>query len=143
MELYQAKLMVLHAAYQIEHDMDFMRQFATSVTVLARGQVIADGSVAEELARAQRRLGEMAEMGLGLAGALIPPFLAWLYGYYIRKMNPVILAGACAGGRNSTPSLNGIQEISGSAIAAVAYPVPYAVTSALVLILGYISMVFS
>jgi putative transport protein len=80
---------------------------------------------------------------LGLAGALVPPFVAWLYGYFLRKMNPVILAGACAGGRNSTPSLNGIQEISGSAIAAVAYPVPYAVTSALVLILGYIAMVFS
>ena len=31
----------------VEHDMDFMRAFATSVTVLARGQVIAEGSVAE------------------------------------------------------------------------------------------------
>jgi urea transport system ATP-binding protein len=31
----------------VEHDMDFMRAFATSVTVLARGQVIAAGSVAE------------------------------------------------------------------------------------------------
>ncbi|MGB7971929.1 MAG: hypothetical protein WCF31_08175 [Candidatus Deferrimicrobiaceae bacterium] len=80
---------------------------------------------------------------LGLLGALVPPFIAWLYGYYVRKMNPVILAGACAGGRNSTPGLNGIQDASGSAIAAVAYPVPYAVTSALVLILGYIAMVFS
>jgi putative transport protein len=80
---------------------------------------------------------------LGLLGALAPPFIAWLYGYYLRKMNPVILAGACAGGRNSTPGLNGIQEISGSAIAAVAYPVPYALTSALMLILGYIAMVFS
>jgi putative transport protein len=80
---------------------------------------------------------------LGFLGALLPPFVAWLYGYYVRKMNPVILAGACAGGRNSTPGLNGIQEISGSAISAVAYPVPYALTSALVLILGYIAMVFS
>ncbi len=80
---------------------------------------------------------------IGLAGALIPPFLAWLYGYYIRKMNPVILAGACAGGRNSTPALNGIQDSSGSAISAVAYPVPYALTSAVVLILGYMAMVFS
>ncbi|MBW2511043.1 MAG: transporter [Deltaproteobacteria bacterium] len=80
---------------------------------------------------------------LGLMGALLPPFIAWLYGYYVRKMNPVILAGACAGGRNSTPGLNGIQDSSKSAIAAVGYPVPYAVTSALVLILGYIAMVFS
>ncbi|ATQ28902.1 urea ABC transporter ATP-binding protein [Rhodococcus ruber Chol-4] len=29
----------------VEHDMDFMRAFATSVTVLARGRVIADGTV--------------------------------------------------------------------------------------------------
>ncbi|MFA0087170.1 transporter [Vibrio sp. 10N.286.49.C2] len=80
---------------------------------------------------------------LGLLGALVPPFLAWIYGYYFRKMNPVVLAGACAGGRNSTPALNGIQELSQSGIAAVAYPVPYALTSAIVLILGYIAMVFS
>jgi putative transport protein len=80
---------------------------------------------------------------LGLLGSQMPPFLAWLYGHYVRKMNPIILAGACAGGRNSTPTLFGVQDISQSAIAAVAYPVPYALTSALVLILGYIAMVFS
>jgi putative transport protein len=80
---------------------------------------------------------------LGLIGALVPPFLAWLYGLYVRKMNPIILAGACAGGRNSTPTLNGVQDVSQSAICAVAYPVPYALTSCLVLILSYIAMVFS
>ena len=58
-------------------------------------------------------------------------------------MNPIILGGACAGGRNHTPSLNGLQDVSQSAIAAVAYPVPYALTSCLVLILGYMAMVFS
>jgi urea transport system ATP-binding protein len=31
----------------VEHDMDFMRSFATSVTVLAGGKVLAEGSVAE------------------------------------------------------------------------------------------------
>ena len=80
---------------------------------------------------------------LGLLGALVPPFIGWLYGYYFRKMNVIILAGACAGGRNSTPALNGVQDISKSAICAVAYPVPYALTSAIILILGYIAMVFS
>lgn len=80
---------------------------------------------------------------LGLLGALVPPFLAFLYGHYLRKMNPVLLAGACAGGRNSTPALFGLQDISGSAIAAVGYPVPYALTSAVVLILGYLAMVLS
>jgi len=80
---------------------------------------------------------------LGLLGALVPPFIAWIYGYYFRKMNPVMCAGACAGGRNSTPALFGLQDISGSAIAAVGYPVPYALTSAVVLILGYMAMVFA
>jgi len=80
---------------------------------------------------------------LGLLGSQMPPFLGWLYGHYVRKMNPIILAGACAGARNSTPTLFGVQDVSQSAIAAVAYPVPYALTSALVLILGYIAMVFS
>ena len=31
----------------VEHDMEFMRSFATSVTVLARGQVLAEGTVEE------------------------------------------------------------------------------------------------
>ncbi|MGW0019423.1 urea ABC transporter ATP-binding protein UrtD [Rhodococcus sp. NPDC003382] len=31
----------------VEHDMDFMRAFATSVTVLARGKIIAEGTVEE------------------------------------------------------------------------------------------------
>ena len=37
----------------VEHDMEFMRSFATSVTVLARGKVIAEGSVAEVQANPQ------------------------------------------------------------------------------------------
>jgi putative transport protein len=78
-----------------------------------------------------------------LIGALVPPLLAWLYGLYVRKMNPIILAGGCAGSRNSTPTLNGVQDVSQSAISAVAYPVPYALTSALLLIFSYIAMVFS
>lgn len=80
---------------------------------------------------------------LGLLGALAPPFLAWLYGLYIRKMNPAVLAGACAGARNSTPAMKAAQDISQSSIPAVGYPVPYALTSAIVLILGYLAMVLS
>ncbi|WP_233496477.1 aspartate:alanine exchanger family transporter [Corallincola holothuriorum] len=80
---------------------------------------------------------------LGLLGALVPPLLAWLYGLYVRKMNPMILAGACAGGRNSTPAMKGAQDACGSSIPAVGYPVPYALTSMLVLIFGYLAMVMS
>ena len=48
----------------VEHDMDFMREFATSVTVLARGQVIAEGSVAEVQANPK-----VQEVYLGTAAA--------------------------------------------------------------------------
>ncbi|MCP3944538.1 MAG: transporter [Desulfobacteraceae bacterium] len=79
----------------------------------------------------------------GLLGALVPPILAWIYGLYFRKMNPAILQGAVAGARNHTPSMKAAQEICQSDIPAVGYPVPYAITSALVLILGYLTMVLS
>ena len=39
----------------VEHDMDFMRSFATSVTVLARGRVLAEGTVAEVQATRRSR----------------------------------------------------------------------------------------
>ncbi|ARV73166.1 aspartate:alanine exchanger family transporter [Vibrio campbellii] len=80
---------------------------------------------------------------LGVTAALVPPLLAWLYGLYFRKMNPAILAGACAGGRNSTPAMKGAQDASQSDMPAIGYPVPYALTSVLVLILGYVAMVIS
>ncbi|WP_309107350.1 urea ABC transporter ATP-binding protein UrtD [Arthrobacter sp.] len=41
----------------IEHDMDFVREFATSVTVLAAGKVLSEGSVAE--VQADRRVQEV------------------------------------------------------------------------------------
>ncbi|TFV58833.1 urea ABC transporter ATP-binding protein UrtD [Mycobacterium sp. PS03-16] len=50
----------------VEHDMDFMRAFATSVTVLARGQVIAEGTVAE--VQANPRVQEVY-LGTAAAGA--------------------------------------------------------------------------
>ncbi|MCG9728716.1 transporter [Shewanella sp. Isolate13] len=78
---------------------------------------------------------------LGLTAALVPPLLAWLYGLYVRKMNPAILAGACAGGRNSTPAMKGAQDACQSDMPAVGYPVPYALTSMIVLVLGYLTMV--
>ena len=53
-----------HTVVVVEHDMDFMRAFATSVTVLARGQVIAEGSVAEVQANPK-----VQEVYLGTAAA--------------------------------------------------------------------------
>ncbi|MEV0106215.1 urea ABC transporter ATP-binding protein UrtD [Nocardia sp. NPDC050799] len=51
----------------VEHDMDFMRSFATSVTVLARGAVLAEGTVAEVQADPA-----VQEAYLGTAAAAAP-----------------------------------------------------------------------
>lgn len=48
----------------VEHDMDFMRMFATSVTVLAGGRVLAEGTVAEVQANPR-----VQEVYLGTAAA--------------------------------------------------------------------------
>ncbi len=80
---------------------------------------------------------------IGLAGATVPPCLAFIFGRYVLKLNSVIDAGACAGARNSTPALNALMDQSKSTIGATPYPVTYALTSALVLISGYLAMVLS
>ncbi|GAA4989979.1 urea ABC transporter ATP-binding protein UrtD [Kineococcus glutinatus] len=53
----------------VEHDMDFMRRFATSVTVLAQGRVLSEGTVAQVQADPA-----VQEVYLGTtAGAARPP----------------------------------------------------------------------
>jgi len=80
---------------------------------------------------------------IGTLAALVPPFLSFLYGHYVMKMNSVVLAGACAGARNSTPSLQALSEQAQSSVGAIPYPVTYALTSAMVLISGYLAMILS
>jgi putative transport protein len=80
---------------------------------------------------------------IGVAGALIPPFIAFWVGIKVFKLNSIIADGATTGARNSTPGLNAIIEESKSSVAAVPYPVSYALTTVLALISGYFSMIFS
>ncbi|MBL3551344.1 aspartate:alanine exchanger family transporter [Rhodovulum sulfidophilum] len=80
---------------------------------------------------------------IGTAGALIPPLIAFWVGIKVFGLNSVISDGATTGGRNSTPGLNAIIEESGSSVAAVPYPVSYALTTVLALIGGYFSMILS
>ena len=61
----------------------------------------------------------------------------------IFKLNSIIAAGASAGARNSTPGLNAICAESKSAVAAVPYPLTYAITTVTALIGGYVAMVLS
>lgn len=80
---------------------------------------------------------------IGTAGALIPPLIAFWVGIKVFGLNSIIADGATTGGRNSTPGLNAIIEESGSSVAAVPYPVSYALTTVLALIGGYFSMILS
>jgi len=80
---------------------------------------------------------------IGIAGALIPPFIAFWIGIKIFGLNSIIAAGSATGARNSTPGLNAIMEESDSSVAAIPYPVSYAFTTVLALIGGYFSMILS
>ncbi len=80
---------------------------------------------------------------IGTLGALVPPFIAFVVGHKMFKLNSVVAAGAAAGGRNHTASLNAVCAESKSAVAAVPYPLTYAITTVLALIGGYLAMMLS
>ncbi|MDH3593329.1 MAG: hypothetical protein OEM93_00615 [Rhodospirillales bacterium] len=80
---------------------------------------------------------------IGTLAALVPPFVAFVIGIKVFKLNSIIAAGATTGARNSTPGLNAIVAESNSAVAAVPYPVTYAMTTVLALIGGYLAMILS
>ena len=80
---------------------------------------------------------------IGTTAALVPPFIAFVIGIKVFKLNSVVAAGASTGARNSTPGLNAICDESKSSVAAVPYPLTYALTTVLALIGGYLSMILS
>ena len=79
-------------------------------------------------------------LAIGLLAGLVPPLVAWAVGRRLLALNPAVLLGAICGARHSTPALRAAQEVSGSAVPAIGYPVAYAVSSVLVLVLGYLAL---
>jgi len=80
---------------------------------------------------------------LGLVCAVVPSFISWVVGLYVLKMDPIVLAGAVSGARNSTTAMKAISDRSKSSIPSVGYPVPYAVSTVVFLVYGYIAMLLS
>lgn len=80
---------------------------------------------------------------IGTTAALLPVVVAYIVGLKVFGMNSVTCDGACTGARNATPGLNAIAEQSKSSVAAVAFPLTYAVTTVLALIGGYVAMILS
>ncbi len=84
--------------------------------------------------------GVLEILAIGVTAALVPPLVAWVVGLKLLKLNAAVLMGALCGARFSTPALRAAQEETGSAVPAVGYPVPYAVTAVLVLVAGYLAL---
>ncbi len=78
---------------------------------------------------------------LGIITATVPTFFSYVVGLYILKMDPMVLAGAVAGARNSTTAMRAISDRSKSTIPAFGYPVPYALSTVVFLVYGYLAMV--
>jgi putative transport protein len=58
-------------------------------------------------------------------------------------MDPMVLAGAVSGARNSTTAMRAISDKSKSTIPSYGYPVPYALSTVVFLVYGYLAMVFA
>jgi putative transport protein len=78
---------------------------------------------------------------VGLFSALLPHTLAILFGYYVMKMNPLILLGVCAGAGTITAALRAVQDEAKSNIPALGYTVPYAIGNILLTAWGPVLVV--
>jgi ABC-type multidrug transport system fused ATPase/permease subunit len=78
---------------------------------------------------------------VGLFSALLPHTLAILFGYYVLKMNPLILLGVCAGAGTITAALRAVQDEAKSNIPALGYTVPYAIGNILLMAWGPVRVV--
>jgi len=97
-------------------------------------------NTAQSVVGAFSRGGVLGILAVGLTASFLPPLAAWIVGLKLLRLNPAVLMGALCGARFSTPALRAAQEESGSAVPAVGYPVPYAVTAVLVLVSGYLAL---
>jgi len=67
-----------------------------------------------------------AILGVGIIVSILPHIIGLLVGFYLLKINPVILLGAQAGAGTNTTALKALQDRTGSKMPAIGYTVPYA-----------------
>ncbi len=72
----------------------------------------------------------------GIVVTLLPMLAGLLFGYYVLKMNPVLLFGALTGAETCTAALNVIKEDIDSATPVIGYTVPYAIGNVLLTVWG-------
>ncbi len=80
---------------------------------------------------------------VGFFACSIPPFIVWILGLYVFKINPAVLMGGTAGARShSGPAREAAKEIN-SSVPWIGFPVPYAVSGILLTVFGFVSMVLA
>jgi putative transport protein len=99
-------------------------------------------NAAASVSSAFARGGVVGILAVGIAAGLVPPVVVWFVGLKLFRLNGAVLLGAMCGARFSTPGLRVAQEEADSAIPAVGYPVPKAITAIIVLITGYLALFF-
>lgn len=117
----------------------FLESIGVDLFVTTLGLNVAPALVAA-LAEGERTLLVLL---LGLVCATLPTFISWLVGLYLLRMDPIVLAGAVAGARNSTTAMRAISDKAKSQIPSFGYPVPYALSTIVFLIYGYLAMLLS
>ncbi|MEW5912085.1 MAG: TrkA C-terminal domain-containing protein [Thermodesulfobacteriota bacterium] len=75
---------------------------------------------------------------VGVAVTLVTALAPWLWGQYVLRLNPVINIGACTGAGVITAALKAVSEEAGSSLPALGYPVPYAVSTIVLTVMGYL-----
>ena len=80
---------------------------------------------------------------VGFVACSVPPFIVWMVGLYVFKLNPAILMGGVAGARShSGPCREAAVEIQ-SNVPWIGFPVAYAVSGVLLTVFGYFAMVLA
>ena len=75
--------------------------------------------------------------------SLLPELVAWWVGRHVLKLNPALLMGAVAGARQNTTSMRAAQKESRSAVPGIGYPVPLAIATIALSIVGYFFALFA
>lgn len=75
--------------------------------------------------------------------SLVPPLAAWYIGRHVLHLNPALLMGAVAGARQNTTSLRAAQKESLSAVPGIGYPVPLAIATIVMSVVGYVFALFA
>lgn len=74
--------------------------------------------------------------------SLLPELVAWWVGRHVLKLNPALLMGAVAGARQNTTSMRAAQKEAQSAVPGIGYPVPLAISTISLSVMGYIFALF-